>query len=393
MKGIKKNMINNLVKQFIDSFGENEHEIRKFFSPSRINIIGEHIDYNGGKVFPCPLEIGTYGIARKNDDNVLRLKSLNMDHQGEISLDNLIYVEENDWMNYAAGMLKFIADEGYHTGGLDILVFGDIPNGAGLSSSASLELLIGEIVNQIYNDGEIQKENLALIGKKTENEFIGLNSGIMDQFIIAVGKKDHATLIDTNTLDYRHIPFQLDDTTIVILNTNKRRELKDSKYNERRSECDLALELLKPYKPEITALCDLTEDDLHLLENIEDENVRKRAEHAIRENARVYKAIEALEVNDIETLGSLLVQSNDSLRELFEVTGPHLDSITKHANSFEHCLGARMTGAGFGGCGISIVKNDEIENFKAHVAKGYKEDTGLDAEFIISQVGDGVHEL
>lgn len=393
MKGIKKNMINNLVKQFIDSFGENEHEIRKFFSPSRINIIGEHIDYNGGKVFPCPLEIGTYGIARKNDDNVLRLKSLNMDHQGEISLDNLIYVEENDWMNYAAGMLKFIADEGYHTGGLDILVFGDIPNGAGLSSSASLELLIGEIVNQIYNDGEIQKENLALIGKKTENEFIGLNSGIMDQFIIAVGKKDHATLIDTNTLDYIHIPFQLDDTTIVILNTNKRRELKDSKYNERRSECDLALELLKPYKPEITALCDLTEDDLHLLENIEDENVRKRAEHAIRENARVYKAIEALEVNDIETLGSLLVQSNDSLRELFEVTGPHLDSITKHANSFEHCLGARMTGAGFGGCGISIVKNDEIENFKAHVAKGYKEDTGLDAEFIISQVGDGVHEL
>lgn len=393
MKGIKKNMINNLVKQFIDSFGENEHEIRKFFSPSRINIIGEHIDYNGGKVFPCPLEIGTYGIARKNDDNVLRLKSLNMDHQGEISLDNLIYVEENDWMNYAAGMLKFIADEGYHTGGLDILVFGDIPNGAGLSSSASLELLIGEIVNQIYNDGEIQKENLALIGKKTENEFIGLNSGIMDQFIIAVGKKDHATLIDTNTLDYRHIPFQLDDTTIVILNTNKRRELKDSKYNERRSECDLALELLKPYKPEITALCDLTEDDLHLLENIEDENVRKRAEHAIRENARVYKAIEALEENDIETLGSLLVQSNDSLRELFEVTGPHLDSITKHANSFEHCLGARMTGAGFGGCGISIVKNDEIENFKAHVAKGYKEDTGLDAEFIISQVGDGVHEL
>lgn len=393
MKGIKKNMINNLVKQFIYSFGENEHEIRKFFSPSRINIIGEHIDYNGGKVFPCPLEIGTYGIARKNDDNVLRLKSLNMDHQGEISLDNLIYVEENDWMNYAAGMLKFIADEGYHTGGLDILVFGDIPNGAGLSSSASLELLIGEIVNQIYNDGEIQKENLALIGKKTENEFIGLNSGIMDQFIIAVGKKDHATLIDTNTLDYIHIPFQLDDTTIVILNTNKRRELKDSKYNERRSECDLALELLKPYKPEITALCDLTEDDLHLLENIEDENVRKRAEHAIRENARVYKAIEALEVNDIETLGSLLVQSNDSLRELFEVTGPHLDSITKHANSFEHCLGARMTGAGFGGCGISIVKNDEIENFKAHVAKGYKEDTGLDAEFIISQVGDGVHEL
>lgn len=393
MKGIKKNMINNLVKQFTEAFGENEYEIRRFFSPSRINIIGEHIDYNGGKVFPCPLEIGSYGIARKNDSNKLRLKSLNMDTQGEISLEDPKYIEENDWMNYAAGMLKFIADEGYHTGGLDILVYGDIPNGAGLSSSASLELLIGEIVNQIYNDGDIQKENLALIGKKTENEFIGLNSGIMDQFIIAVGKKDHATLIDTNTLDYHHIPFQLDDTTIVILNTNKRRELKDSKYNERRSECDLALEILKPFKPEITALCDLTEEDLPLLENIEDLNVRKRAEHAIRENARVNKAVDALESNDIETLGSLLVQSNDSLRELFEVTGPHLDSITKHANDFEHCLGARMTGAGFGGCGISIVKNDYIEDFKEYVSKGYKDDTGLDAQFIISQVGNGVHEL
>lgn len=393
MKGIKKNMINNLVKQFTEAFGENEYKIRRFFSPSRINIIGEHIDYNGGKVFPCPLEIGTYGIARKNDSNKLRLKSLNMDTQGEISLEDPKYIEENDWMNYAAGMLKFIADEGYHTGGLDILVYGDIPNGAGLSSSASLELLIGEIVNQIYNDGDIQKENLALIGKKTENEFIGLNSGIMDQFIIAVGKKDHATLIDTNTLDYHHIPFQLDDTTIVILNTNKRRELKDSKYNERRSECDLALEILKPFKPEITTLCDLTEEDLPLLENIEDLNVRKRAEHAIRENARVNKAVDALESNDIETLGSLLVQSNDSLRELFEVTGPHLDSITKHANDFEHCLGARMTGAGFGGCGISIVKNDYIEDFKEYVSKGYKDDTGLDAQFIISQVGNGVHEL
>lgn len=385
-------MIEKLKNDFISHFGESEEKIRVFFSPSRINIIGEHIDYNGGRVFPCPLEIGTYGIARKNDLGLLRLKSLNIENDGEISIDNLVYEESDSWMNYVKGVVKFIKEDGYDIGGFDLLVYGDIPNGSGLSSSASLELLVGEVTNQLYNNGKISKKDLALIGQRTENKFIGVNTGIMDQFIIAAGKKDHATLIDTASLEYEHIPFDLKDNLIVILNTNYRRELKDSKYNERRSECDEALAHVQKQGKDIENLCELTSSDLHYLEGLE-ENFYNRAKHAIEENERVDEAVDALKSGDIERLGDILVAGNDSLRELFEVTGPSLDSITKHANDFEDCLGARMTGGGFGGCAISIVNKDSVDAFMEHVAKGYKEDTGLDATFIQSAVGDGVHEI
>ncbi|WP_456958684.1 galactokinase [Helcococcus kunzii] len=384
--------IKELQSKFIEKFGENDKEIKRFFSPSRINIIGEHIDYNGGKVFPCALEIGTYAIARKNDDNVLNLYSLNMENNGKIDLDDLVYKKENDWMNYAAGMAKYIKESGFNIGGLDVLVYGNIPNGSGLSSSASLEMLIGEIFNVFYNEKKIDRTKLSLLGQDTENKFFGLNTGIMDQFIIANGKKDHALLLDTNTLEFEHYPFDLKDNKIVILNTNKRRELKDSKYNERRAQCDEAVSILKNYK-DIKYLCELGEEDLHLLENIPDEIVRNRAKHAILENARVKEAAQALQDGNIEQLGKLLIESNDSLRELYEVSGEHLDSITKHSNEFEYCLGARMTGAGFGGCGIAIVKEDKIEEFKKYVFEKYKEDTGLEAEFISSNVGESVHEI
>ncbi|MDO4779011.1 MAG: galactokinase [Tissierellia bacterium] len=386
-------MINELKSKFIEFFGENEKEIRAFFSPSRINIIGEHIDYNGGKVFPCAIEIGTYGISRVNDDNVLRLRSLNLEKHGEISLNELTYRDENDWMNYALGMNKYIKESGFEIGGLDILVYGNIPNGSGLSSSASLEMLLGEITNSFYNYERISKLELVKLGKRTENEFIGVNSGIMDQFVIALGKKSHAIYLDTNTLSYTYFPFDLKDNKIVILNTNKRRELKDSKYNERRDESERALNILKKYKPEINYLCDIKEDEIHLLDKITDETLKKRATHVILENIRVIKATEALQRGDIKTLGKLLVQSNDSLRDLYEVTGPHLDSITKHSNEFDGCLGARMTGAGFGGCGIAIVKNDKIDEFKEYVGQKYREDTGIEAEFIISGIDDGTREI
>ncbi|MGY3755109.1 galactokinase [Helcococcus kunzii] len=389
---VSKMEIKELQSKFIEKFGENDKEIKRFFSPSRINIIGEHIDYNGGKVFPCALEIGTYAIARKNDDNVLNLYSLNMENNGKIDLDDLVYKKENDWMNYAAGMAKYIKESGFNIGGLDVLVYGNIPNGSGLSSSASLEMLIGEIFNVFYNEKKIDRTKLSLLGQDTENKFFGLNTGIMDQFIIANGKKDHALLLDTNTLEFEHYPFDLKDNKIVILNTNKRRELKDSKYNERRAQCDEAVSILKNYK-DIKYLCELGEEDLHLLENIPDEIVRNRAKHAILENARVKEAAQALQDGNIEQLGKLLIESNDSLRELYEVSGEHLDSITKHSNEFEYCLGARMTGAGFGGCGIAIVKEDKIEEFKKYVFEKYKEDTGLEAEFISSNVGESVHEI
>lgn len=384
--------LENLKNIFIENFNENEEEIRIFFSPSRINIIGEHIDYNGGQVLPCALEIGTYGVSRKNNDNVLRLKSLNMDLEKEISLDDLEYKEDNSWINYVVGMTKYIKEAGYNIGGFDLLIKGNIPNGAGLSSSASLEILIGEILNSLYNDNKIKRPEMALLGQKTENQFLGINTGIMDQFIIANGKKNNALLLDTNSLNYEYIPFNLKNNKIVVLNTNKRRELKDSKYNERREECDEALEILSEYK-EIENLCDLTEEDISLLEKIENEDVRNRAEHAILENARVIDATLALKNGDIETLGELLKESNDSLRELYEVSGKELDSITKNANSFPNCLGARMTGAGFGGCAIAIVKDDSIDEFKKHVYDLYKKDTGLEAEFIISNVGNSVYEI
>jgi len=386
-------MLDKLVKDFTELYGDNKEEIKKFFSPSRINIIGEHIDYNGGKVFPCAIEIGTYGIARKNDKNLLRLASLNMDLKGELDLSAMDYKEENDWMNYPLGVVKFLEEEGHTIGGLDILIYGNIPNGSGLSSSSSLELLIGEMVNVFYNQGQIDKLDLVKIGKRTENEFIGVNSGIMDQFIIGLGKKDHAMLIDTNSLDYEYYPFDLKDNKIVILNTNKRRELKDSKYNVRRQECDDALAILKNYKEDINYLCDLGKNDLPLLHYIGEENLRDRAEHAIKENLRVQEASQALEKGDIARLGQLLVESNDSLRDLYQVTGPHLDSITKHANEFEGCLGARMTGAGFGGCGIAIVKENLVNEFINYVAPRYEKDTGIKADFIISDVGDGVAEI
>ncbi|MGF0039886.1 galactokinase [Peptoniphilaceae bacterium SGI.131] len=386
-------MIEELKKKFIEEFGENEKEIRSFFSPSRINIIGEHIDYNGGRVLPCAIKIGTYGIARKNEKNLLRLKSLNMEKSGDLNLNDFSYKEENDWMNFAIGVGKFIKEAGYEIGGLDILIYGNIPNGSGLSSSSSLELLIGQIINNFYNDDKISPVDLALIGQKTENKFIGVNTGIMDQFVIACGRKNHAILLDTATLAHDYFPFDLGKYKIVIMNTKKRRELKDSKYNERRQECEDALKILQAFNPNLKNLCDIGKKDLDILENIDNPILKKRAKHCVEENIRVLEAVEALKGGNIKKLGRLLIGSNDSLRELYEVTGPHLDSITRHANAFSHCLGARMTGAGFGGCAIAIVDGDRVDEFKEFVEKNYFADTGIKPEFISSSVGDGARRI
>lgn len=388
-----QDIIQKLKEQLTKQFGESKNEVKSFFSPSRINIIGEHIDYNGGKVFPCAISVGTYGVARKNDDGKFRLYSFNISPEFVLSEDDLkAYNEDNTWANYVMGMLKFIKQRGYNIGGFDLAIYGNIPNGSGLSSSASIELLIGQVVNSLYNNCQIPVLELIKIGKQTENEFIGVQSGIMDQFIIGTGKKDNAVLIDTNTLEYEYFPFILKGYKIVILNTNKRRELKDSKYNERRAECEKGLEILKKHI-DIDNLCQLERKDFALLEKIEDETVRKRVRHVAEESYRVDEATKALKQNDIKLLGDLLNQSDKSLRQLYEVTGVHLDSITKHSKNFEGCLGARMTGAGFGGCGIAIVEDDKIDEFIKEVSAKYKEDTGIDGEFIIATVDDGAREI
>lgn len=371
------------------NFGKADYKL--FFSPSRINIIGEHIDYNGGNVLPCAIEIGTYALVKPAKRDVIRLRSWNAQYYKEVLIGSE-FNPDNKWVNYTLGMINAISEEGYKVGGLEGVIYGNIPTGAGLSSSASLEILIGKIVNDLYNNSEISMKDLAVLGMKTENDFIGLNSGIMDQFAIAMGSKGKAVLLNTGTLDYEYVDADLADTLLVILNTNKGRRLVDSKYNERRAECESALTKLQNTF-EIKNLCDLTEDKLEdALALLDLENERRRVRHAVTENARVNKAVEAIKNANMEELGNLLNESHYSLRYDYEVTGDHLDAITSAARK-AGALGARMTGAGFGGCGIALVKKDQLDEFKEITGRLYKEETGLDAEFYETVIGSGPCEL
>lgn len=380
-----------LEKKFYKLYGTGD--INVFFSPSRINLIGEHIDYNGGKVLPGAIEIGTYGVVRKRNDNLLRLASENINLRVEASIGDLSYDKEHGWGNYPKGVVYVMKEAGYNVSGMDILIEGNIPNGAGLSSSASLELLIAEMINALFNDGKISKVELALLSQKAENQFVGVNCGIMDQFAIAKGRKNKAILLNTETLEYDYIDMDLKDNILVIMNTNKRRELSDSKYNERRAECDKALEIIAKEKP-IEYLCKLSIDEFEELKNyIKEENISRRAEHVVYENDRVNKASKALIDGETEILGELLKQSHQSLRNLYEVTGIELDTIVYAANSYTYCLGSRMTGAGFGGCAVAIVKKDFVDDFIGYVGNIYKEKIGYDAEFMVTGIDDGTRKL
>lgn len=383
--------IQDLEKQFKREF--DQVDTKTFFSPSRINIIGEHIDYNGGSVFPCAIEIGTYAIAAKRDDNIISLISTNFSHRDSFEIQSdLIYCEDKQWVNYPMGMVWSMMKRGFKVGGLNILISGNIPNGAGLSSSASLELLIGEIINVLYNDGNIDKMDLVLAGKEMENDFIGVHSGVMDQFVIGMGKKDNAILLDTETLSYGYVPLKLDGYRFVIMNTRKRRELKDSKYNERRQECERAKELLSSLRP-LNHLCELDEDEFDSLSYVLTGTLLRRARHVVTENTRVKAVINAIENKDMPELGRLLNASHHSLKEDFEVTGIELDTLVSLAQIQQGCLGARMTGAGFGGCAIALVKNEEVEDFISSVSKAYAEKIGYEGEFFVSGIDDGVREL
>ncbi|MBU5436690.1 galactokinase [Tissierella sp. MSJ-40] len=381
----------SLKSRFFQLYGNGEVSI--FFSPSRVNLIGEHIDYNGGYVMPCALQLGTYGLVRKRDDGNVRLISKNFDLKIETHVNDLKYKEEHGWGNYPKGVLYYLKKAGYKVSGMDILIKGNIPNGAGLSSSASLELLIGQIVNSLFNEGKISSIELIKICQRAENEFIGVKCGIMDQFAIAMGKKDKGILLDCHTLYYEYIDMNLRDYTLVIMNTNKRRELNDSKYNKRREECEIALNIVRRYK-NIENLCQLTIEEYNELElYIEDETIRNRAKHAVYENGRVLEACEVLKKGDIKELGKLLVQSHNSLKDLYEVTGVELDTIVEEAIAYEDCIGARMTGAGFGGCAIAFVKEDKVEDFINKVGQTYKNKIGYEASFYITGIGDGTREL
>lgn len=387
-------MKNNILKKFNEKFGY-ENDVRVFFSPGRVNLIGEHTDYNGGHVFPCALSFGTYGAISQRNDKIVRMYSENFEDKGIISfeIDNLKNEEEHDWANYPKGVIDVLRKHGYDVNqGFDMLVYGNIPNGAGLSSSASLELLMAVMMNDIHQFN-IDRVELVKYCQEAENNFIGVNCGIMDQFSIGMGQDSSAILLDCNTLDYKYSTVDLKDEVIVIANTNKRRGLADSKYNERRSECEEALKELQT-ELKISTLGELTEDEFEKNKHLIKSDIRaKRAKHAVYENQRTLKAVKALEDNDIETFGKLMNQSHNSLRDDYEVTGKELDTLVDLASKHEGTVGARMTGAGFGGCTVSIVKKNNVDDFINNVGKQYKEIIGYDADFYVANIGAGTREI
>ncbi|MEJ1306901.1 galactokinase [Latilactobacillus sakei] len=373
----------------------NKEPEASYFAPGRINLIGEHTDYNGGHVFPTAITLGTYAVVAKREDQTINLLSGNFEDAGVISFDlsDLSYQKAHNWANYPKGMIVYLQEQGYTIDhGLDIYLKGNIPNGAGLSSSASIELLMGVILEDQFNL-DIDRVDLVKTGMMVENKFIGVNSGIMDQFAVGMSKANHAILLDTNTLDYDLVPIDLQDNVIIIMNTNKRRELADSKYNERRSECEKALAILQT-KNDINSLGDLDNETFDLQTYmLQDENLLKRARHAVSENQRTMKAREALKNNDLERFGKLVNASHVSLQFDYEVTGIELDTLVQSAWQQPGVLGARMTGAGFGGCAIAIVAKDQVDNFEENVAKAYTDKIGYAPSFYVAEIADGAKKL
>ena len=387
-------MKEQVLTRFKELFGD-EGDIRVYFAPGRVNLIGEHTDYNGGHVFPCALTIGTYGVARKRADKKLRFYSMNFEQLGvlESSIEGLKPEKEADWTNYPKGVIWAFGEKGMQVDtGLDLLLFGNIPNGSGLSSSASVEVLTGYILKDLFGF-DVTNQDLALIGQFSENKFNGVNCGIMDQFAIAMGRKDHAIFLDTADLSYEYAPIKLDGAKIVISCSNKRRGLGDSKYNERRAECEKALEEIRKVR-QVDSLGALTEEQFEEVRDaVKDPVRRRRAKHAVYENQRTVKAVEALKANDIALFGRLMNESHISLRDDYEVTGKELDTLVEEAWKVKGVLGSRMTGAGFGGCTVSIVKDDAVDTFIEQVGRAYRSAIGYKADFYVVKIGDGPAKL
>lgn len=383
-------MKERLIQQFQELF-KGEGEIRSYFAPGRVNLIGEHTDYNGGHVFPCALTLGTYGIVRNREDRKLHFYSANFEKLGviETSLDELVPDPKANWTNYPKGVMWAFEKRGYKlTHGLDILIYGNIPNGSGLSSSASLEVLTGVILKDTFGF-DVSMVDIALIGQDSENNFNGCNCGIMDQFASAMGKKDHAIFLDTNTLHYEYAPVILKDAKIVITNSKVKHSLVDSAYNDRRTECETALKELQTVT-DIKSLGELTEEEYEAHKDaIKDAVRQKRAKHAVYENQRAIRAVEALKNQDVELFGRLMNASHESLRYDYEVSCEEIDILVDLAQAMPGVIGSRITGGGFGGCTVSIVKNDAVDRFISEIGKTYQEKVGHEAEFYVVDIGDG----
>ncbi len=388
-------MKKKLFDKFAELFGSSDGA-HFYFSPGRVNLIGEHTDYNGGHVFPCALTLGTYGAARRRDDRLIHFYSMNLDSFDvvEVSLDDLTYKKAYNWANYPLGVVWAFEEKGYKLdNGFDMVIWGNIPNGSGLSSSASLEVLTGVILTDLFGIDSLTMTDLAFIGQYSENNFNGCNCGIMDQFAVAMGKKDNAIFLDTNTMKYEYAPIVLDDAKIIITNSKVKHSLVDSAYNDRRQECADALAALQA-ELDIKALGDLTPDEFEAHKDLIKDPVQlKRVKHAVYENQRTIDAVSALKDGDITKFGELMNQSHISLRDDYEVSCEEIDILVDLAWNIPGVIGSRITGGGFGGCTVSIVKNDAVDTFIESIGKTYKKKVGHEAEFYTVDIGDGASRV
>jgi len=384
----------SLLKEFYKRYGETGGKPGIFFSPGRVNLIGEHTDYNGGYVFPCALSYGTYLAARITGTESVKFASVNFDFTAEIPPGKLTKKVGNEWVNYPLGVVDEFSKIGVEiTGGIDLLFSGNIPDGSGLSSSASIETVTGFFINKLFGNSQLNLIELAKLCQRAENNFVGVNCGIMDQFAVSVGKVNHAIFLNCDTLDYELVPLKLEGLKIIISNTNKKRQLADSKYNERRGECEQAVEDLNKAKP-VKNLGELSLSEFEEIANfISSDIVRKRARHVVSEDQRCIDAVDALKAENMVRFGELMNSSHDSLKDDYEVTGVELDTLVEEARKIEGVLGSRMTGAGFGGCTVSLVKEEAVDAFIEQVGKNYEQKTGFKPEFYVADVGDGVREL
>ncbi|MCD8010331.1 MAG: galactokinase [Lachnospiraceae bacterium] len=393
MSGVKQT--EELKRLFCERFGGGG-EIRCFFAPGRVNLIGEHTDYNGGHVFPCALTMGTWGVGRRRADRRLRLYSVNVPQQGvvECSLDELVYDARDGWTNYVKGVCRALEERsGALPAGMDVLIYGNLPGGAGLSSSAALEVLAGLMARDLLELPGLSLTDLALVGQKAENEFCGMHCGIMDQFASAMGRRGCAILLDTNTLTYKHVDIHLQGVRIVLVNSRVKHSLVDSAYNERRRQCEEALADLRRVR-ELGSLGELTEEEFGEIQDaIRDETCRRRARHAVYENQRTLRAVEALEAGDLPAFGRLLNESHVSLQDDYETSCPETDLLAELAWETPGVLGSRITGGGFGGCTVSLVEENSLALFREQVLTGYRRQTGRTAELYVAEAGDGAHEV
>lgn len=384
--------LKNFENIFFEKYGKVQEKPALFFSPGRVNLIGEHTDYNGGLVLPSALNYGTFMLVRKTSGTKIRFSTLNFDEDEEYDISVIPEKYGNSWINYPLGVIKEFMLRGIEVSGCELLFYGDVPNGAGLSSSASIEMVTAVALNELFAAG-LSTLDLVKLSQRAENVFVGMNCGIMDQFAVGFGKKDNAIFLNCDTLDYEDVPVKLVAHSLIITNSNKRRGLTDSKYNERREECEKAVRYLQYYR-DLRNLSEMSTDEIPELDMyIPEPVVLKRARHVITENGRVLEAAQVLRQNDIYRFGELMNESHDSLKNDYEVTGIELDTLVYEGRKLKGVVGTRMTGAGFGGCTVSIVEKEHAENFMKELSKSYTEITGLVPDFYLPEIGNGAGRI